>query len=324
VISIKRYMRVDGKADDTLLRLVHLLMEGIERHSVEGAPEELARLREGTRRVVEAIESAVPPDELLELGAGAMDALKQYNEHVAEHLRGPIAELRAKVRLLTDAITAISGSSSENIQRLQEIKGRLLSPLDPRDIRSMRMKLSQCLDGVLAEAERQRAESDRAAEQLNRRGINPPNAGAEDSPIDPETGLPTRDQAEEVIAQACQDGDPAFVAVMALNQMQTINRSLGRQFGDMILLRFATFVRRQLPVVHQAFRWSGPTVVALVRSRSMLEARATMEPILSQRLSVRTADNDVQVPISTRWTLLPLTASPRLLFHKMDSFANPE
>jgi GGDEF domain-containing protein len=105
-----------------------------------------------------------------------------------------------------------------------------------------------------------------------------------------------------------------------VNQMETVNKSLGRPFGNQMLLRFATFVREQLPVVHPVFRWSGPAVVSLVRRGSMPEARGMIESVLVQRLSVRTANNEVQVPISTRWTVLPLAASPRQLFHKMDTF----
>jgi GGDEF domain-containing protein len=321
VISIKRYMRADGKADDTLPRLVRLLIEGVERNCVEGAPDELARFQVSTQPVLAAIESAAPPDELLGHAARAMDALKQYNRHAAEYLRRPAAELQAKVKLLTAAITAISSSSSENIQRLQQIKGQLLSSLDPRDIRAMRLRLSQCLDSVLAEAERQRAEADSAAEQLNRRVSTSPGGSEE---VDPATGLPTRDRAEEVIAQACQDEVPAFIAVMVINQIQTMIGTFGQEFGDLILQRFAAFVRQKLPAVDQLFRWSGPTVVALVRRRSVLDARGTIEALLVQRLTIRTGTPDVQIPISSRWTVVPLTASPRLLFQKMDSFANFE
>lgn len=314
-------MRADGKADDTLPRLVRLLIEGVERNCVEGAPDELARFQVSTQPVLAAIESAAPPDELLGHAARAMDALKQYNRHAAEYLRRPAAELQAKVKLLTAAITAISSSSSENIQRLQQIKGQLLSSLDPRDIRAMRLRLSQCLDSVLAEAERQRAEADSAAEQLNRRVSTSPGGSEE---VDPATGLPTRDRAEEVIAQACQDEVPAFIAVMVINQIQTMIGTFGQEFGDLILQRFAAFVRQKLPAVDQLFRWSGPTVVALVRRRSVLDARGTIEALLVQRLTIRTGTPDVQIPISSRWTVVPLTASPRLLFQKMDSFANFE
>jgi len=195
--------------------------------------------------------------------------------------------------------------------------------LDVKQIYSVKERLSQCLDSVLVEAERQHSAAARAAEQVNRptqRPTVPSDAGEAPAP-DAATGLPARAQAEEAIAQCCQDEAAAFVAIMVINQVETLNRSLGGQSGDVILQRFAGFVRQELPSIDQVFRWSGPTVVALLRRRSALEVRSVIGPLLLQRLTVKIVNPDVQVPVSARWTVLPLMASPRLLFHKMDVFA---
>jgi GGDEF domain-containing protein len=270
-----------------------------------------------------ALGSEAPLADLMDLAANAMDALKQHNLHVVEYLRSKDIELQAKVRLLTDCITSVSSSSSENMRRLQQIKSQLLSTLDVKQIYSVRERLSQCLDSVLVEAERQRSEVDRAAAQVNRpsQRLNLPGAAGEAPSADAATGLPARAQAEDAIAQCCQDEAAAFVAIMVINQVETLNRSLGGQSGDVILQRFAAFVRQQLPSIDQVFRWSGPTVVALLRRRSALEVRSVIGPLLLQRLTVRIVNPDVQVPVSARWTVLPLMASPTLLFHKMDVFA---
>jgi len=323
VISIRRYLLADQKTGATLLPLVQLLIEGIEQHSVEGAPGELAHLRESAQRMLAALGSEAPLAELMDLAANAMDALKQHNLHVVEYLRSKDIELQAKVRLLTDCITSVSSSSSENMRRLQQIKSQLLSTLDVKQIYSVRERLSQCLNSVLVEAERQRSEVDRAAAQVNRpsQRLNLPGDAGELPSADAATGLPARAQAEDAIAQCCQDEAAAFVAIMVINQVETLNRSLGGQSGDVILQRFAAFVRQQLPSIDQVFRWSGPTVVALLRRRSALEVRSVIGPLLLQRLTVRIVNPDVQVPVSARWTVLPLMASPTLLFHKMDVFA---
>jgi GGDEF domain-containing protein len=322
VISIRRYLQQDQKGEDPLLPLVRILLEGIGNHAVEGAPGESA-LRESTQRVLAALELQTPPAELLTLGANAIDALREHNLSAAEHHRYPIAELQAKVRLLTDAVTSISSSSPENVRRLEQIKGQLLSTMKVKEIHSLRERLSQYLDEVLTEAERRRSELDRIAEELNRPSRRP-NAtvraeGA--AAMDATTGLPARAMAEDAIAECCQEGADAFVAIMVINQVQTINRGIGVASGDLMLQRFAAFIRQQLPGIDRVFRWSGPTVVALLRRRSALDVRCVIQPLLLQRLTVKIGTPDVQVPISARWTVLPLMTSPRLLFHKMDSFA---
>jgi GGDEF domain-containing protein len=327
VISIKRYLQADRETENALLRLAQLLIEGVARSAAEGLPVESPSLHESTRQVLAALESGAPPEELLGHAARAMDALKQHNQEVVEYLRRPVAELQLKVKLLTAAITAVSSTSDATIGRLRQIKGQLLSTVGAREIQSLKVHLSECLDGVLAEAQRQRDASDRAAEHLNRSAVQPLNSpGAGGPATDPATGLPARGRAEEAIAQACQDEAPAFVVVMAINQLQNLNRSFGVQVGDAILQRFVAVVREQLPAIDQLFRWSGPTIVSLVRRRSAHEVRGAIQPILARNLghTVNTFSGDVHVPISSRWIVLPLMASPRLLFHKIDSFAGSE
>ncbi len=332
MISFKPYLQGDRKNEKALIQVAELLIDGIEKHAVESASGESARLGESMRQVLSAIESGTscPPEELVGHTTRAMDALQQYNQNAVEYLRRPIAELQAKVKILTAAITAVSSTSEENIGRLRQIRGQLLSTVGVKEIHLLRTHLAECLDGVLAEAQRQRTESDRAAEQLNRSASQPLRASAGGDPAlpatDPATGLPTREWAEDVIAKACQDEAPAFVVVMAINQAQTLNRNFGAEFSDVILQRFAAFVREQLPPIDQLFRWSGPTIVSLVRRTSPHEVRGAIQPLLAKKLghTVSTVTGDVHVPISARWTVLPLMASPRLLFHKIDNFAISE
>lgn len=322
MISIRRYMQGNEKAHDKLLQLAQLLIEGMESHAVEGPPGELAHFRVLTRRVLASLESQADPAEVLALGANAMDALGQHNRNAVEYLRAPTAELQAKVTLLTEAIASIASSSTENIHRLHEMKGKLLATVDVKEIRSLRQRLSLCLDGIMAEAQRQRSEMDRVAENLNRPSRPAgPSRDAEVPATDAATGLPARAQAEECIAQCCQGEAAAFVAIMVINQAETLNRSVGGQYADIILHRFAEYIREELPRIDEVFRWSGPTVVALLRRRSALDVRCMIEPLLLQRLTVRVGNPAIQVPISARWTVLPLVASPRLLFRKMDVFA---
>ena len=329
MISIRKYLQGERQTEGALLSLALLLIEAMDRHAVEGAPEELARFQECTRELIGALGSHAPPAELLASAERAVEALRQYNLHVVEYWKRPVADLQAKVKLLTAAITAVSSASQENILRLREIKGQVLGSMEVKDIRSLRTRLAECLDGVLAEAEKHRAETDRAALELIRPSSRQAQREQSGEPVrkDPSTGLPVRVEAEAAIAQACQEDAPAFVVVMVINRVQTLNRSFGEQFGEVILGRFSEFVQQQLLPVDQLFRWSGPTVVALIRRKSTLDVvRGAIDTLLAPRLqhTVNTITREVQMPISARWTVLPLMTSPRLLFHKIDGFAGFE
>ena len=322
MISIRNYLQADRRTEQMLLQLVRLLVCGLEQHSAGGAPEEASRLHERSREFLGALDSQLAPEELLSHAENVLDALRQHNQAAKEYLQRPVQELQAKVKMLTEAITAMSSGRWDGIQRLRQIKQEMTSLASVKEVHSFRRQLGECLESVLAEAERQRAESDRIGERLNHPDQRAQVTGMADPLRDVATGLPIRPVAEEAIAQACQEQAHAYVVVMVINNMQTINGSFGRAFGDLLMHRFADFVREQLPAVDQLFRWNGPTVVALVKRRSALEVRVAIEGILTQPLSVKAPGCDVQVPIFARWAAVPLMASPRVLFRRMDSFAD--
>jgi GGDEF domain-containing protein len=216
----------------------------------------------------------------------------------------------------------MSGASSKNIDRLKKIKGQLLSSVTDNGVRSLRALLSECLDGVLAEVERLRAEADSASEKLKRlnRHSDPSGSNDEGLAIDPATGLPPREQAELAIALACQNEAPAFVVVMVVNQLRSLNQNFGYAFGDVVLRRFAEFVDMNLPASDRLFSWSASTIIALVSSTP--DVRNVIASLLVRKLTVKGNGLEPELPVSCRWTLLPLMASPRLLFHKIDGFVD--
>jgi len=322
MISIRNYLQADRRTEQMLFQLTRLLVCGLEQHSVEGAPEEASRLQESSRQFLAALDSRKAPEELLSRAGCVLDALRQHNQAATDYLQRPVAELQAKVKMLTETITTISSGRWDGIQRLRQIRHEMTSLASVREVHSFRRQLGECLESVLAETERQRAETDRIGERLNHPDQQAQVTGMADPLRDAATGLPIRPVAEEAIAQACQEHAHAYVVVMVINNMQTINGSFGRAFGDLLMHRFADFVREQLPAVDQLFRWNGPTVVALVKRRSALEVRVAIEGILTQPLSVKAPGCDVQVPIFARWAAVPLMASPRVLFRRMDSFAD--
>jgi GGDEF domain-containing protein len=328
VISIRKYLQADRQAEESLAQLCRVLLAGMEQSAAQSESAESTRVLESTQSVLAGMDAGVPTAELLENASRTVAAFQQHHCHVVEQAQWPVADLRAQVKVLTAAITEVSSSSHENIRRLQQIKDKVLSVMDVKELRTLRSRLGECLDSILVAAEHQRAETARAVEQVNRSllpAVQPSGAPDAQEPVDPATGLPPRAHAEDAIAQACQNGIPAFVVLMVVNRVHALNQSFGDDLGDGILKRFSGFVRQQLPVVDQVFRWTGPALAVLVRRNSTVDTvRAEIDSLLAQKLehTLTTISRTVQIPISARWTVMPLVASPRLLFHKMDSFVD--
>ena len=143
-----------------------------------------------------------------------------------------------------------------------------------KDVCSVKAALSECLGYIREETTRQRTSSEQTLEQLNR-GLQEVRKIPAAAPVhgnnDDVTGLPPRTLAETAIAQASRSETPIYVAVMVIDRLSSFNATFGRETGDQVLCYFAGFVRRQLLPDDQAFRWSGPALVALLPRNDGIE-----------------------------------------------------
>ena len=113
-------------------------------------------------------------------------------------------------------------------------------------------------------------------------------------------------------------GHPAPGAVMG---------AAGQKVGNDVLLHFSEWVAKRLRPEDRLFRWSGPALLALLPRVNRIEiVREEMARVMDApfEYTVQTSSRGVLLPVTARWSVFPMMASPRLLFHKIDSFVNSQ
>jgi len=321
VISLKKLL-ADSETEAALLRMVKLLLNGIVLHSLEGDPEDFANLREGLAAVEQRLDQANSPADLLDLSKSALESLEQYRRRTNRYLRLQSVEYQSMVKMLTSTVTAITASGDTNVRQLKEIESQVESATKIDDVRQIRDRLSECLDGIRLETERQRTEAARTAAELMR-GLEHAEQIADSTEPDPVTGLPGRRQAEDAFAQAASKQEPAFVLVVVVDRIPILNTRFGHEVGDEVMRYYADFLKQQLHTEDLLFRWTGPVLSALLFRANRLErVRDEIGRIMELKYehTVRTASRTILLPISVRWMLFPLMASPRLLAQKIEAF----
>jgi diguanylate cyclase (GGDEF)-like protein len=328
VISIKKYLESGNELEQALLQVVQLLLQGIGQHAVEGESEDCFAFRQNMERTKEAIAQANSLPELMMQVGGAVKALEEYNLRAARYFGLRNDEFQKMFQMLMATIGSISSTGTENVRRLQEIEGQVVVAAQIEDVRQIKTKLSECLDAIRQETERQKVETSRAMEQLNQ-GLESAQ-GSEKKPtpeVDPVTDLPSRPQAEGALETASQEEETAYAAVVVVDRIQHINLRYGRSAGDEVLRYFAGILRRQLPRKDPIFRWTGPSMVVLLRRLSRIEVvRKELASLMNYEFeyTIKTPSRSVLMPIAARWLLLPLTAAPRLLISKIDTFVGQQ
>jgi GGDEF domain-containing protein len=327
VISIKKFLSSDNEAERALLHALRLLVQGIGQHAVDGDAAESLRFRESMQKVYDALSEEIAPSELLVLAGSVLNGLEDHNRRTSIHFRLQTAELQNMLKMLTFTVGVVTSLGNTNVGRLSEIEKQVESTSKLDDVLVIKSKLADCLADIRNEAERQRRETGETMEQLTR-GLNQARSRAtgvlDRTAPDVVTGLPLRPEAELALANSGRSGSQAYAAVLVLDRLQSLNMRFGRETGDEVLVAFARMVRKELTPDDRLFRWSGPTLLALLpRGGTVERVRSEVARIMENKLehTVQTASRSVMFPIAARWTVFPMMAAPRLLYQKIDAFA---
>jgi GGDEF domain-containing protein len=327
VISIKQFLSLNTEADQALVHVVRVLIEGIGHQIAGGDADDCARFRETLQEFSDALIDGTSRAELLVRAGSVLNGFEEYNHRALKQQRLQTAELQNMVKMLAYTVRAVSAASSSNVGILGDIEQRIAVASELDDVRIIKAKLSDCLTDIRREAERQQKEAAETIEQLNH-GLNQARKRApvphDDDAPDPITGLPPRPEAEAALAQAGHGGTRAYAAILVLDRLQIVKQRFGREVGDEILAAFTRMVRTQLGPEDQLFRWSELALLALLARPDSLESvRNEVGRLMATRLehTIQTPSRSILLPVSARWTLFPVMASPRLIYQKLDAFA---
>jgi diguanylate cyclase (GGDEF)-like protein len=329
VISIKKFLTQNADENQTLMHVVRVLIDGVGQHAMTGEVGDGALFRETVMKVSDALVDTLSTAEILELAGSVLKALEDHNDRITKHRRLQTLELHNMVKMLTSAVGAVSAASNANIHILGEIENQLAIVSELDDVLIMKAKLSDCLTDIRKEAARQLIEGGEIAEQLGQ-GLDQARklatSMAEGKPKDPITGLPLRPEAEAELAKPARTGSEAKLAVMVVDRLWALNQRFGSEVGDEVLAAFVLMVQQHLKPGDLFFRWGGPVFLALLSRPSSVErVRAEFGRVMETKLehTIETRSRSIMVPISARWTVLPMMAAPRLLYQKIDAFAAP-
>lgn len=317
MISLKKILQDDGAAGETLLRIVRLLLQGIEQHAIEGDPETVPGFRTGIQRLADSLEGDLTVSELLVQSGSVLQSLQDYNRRALRYLKRPAGEWQAAVIMLLSAMAALQPDGPA-VSRLRELAGHVRAASGPEEAHKIRLQLSECLTSLQLDNRRNR-DPDPPGPLPSSAGSQPQEAANE-----PVAGLSTRLQAEEALAGAWLTDPPSYVAVMAMDRLRVFNMRFGHSVGDEVICYYGEFLRERLRPEDRMFRWSNTALLVLLPRPNRLEiVRDEVARVMDARCehTVQTASRTILLPIAARWTVFPSMAAPRLLIHKIDAFA---
>jgi GGDEF domain-containing protein len=327
MISIRKYLEAarNDELATALLRMNRLLLQAIRLHAVEVDPSDLERFQAEMQQLEARLDSARGGADILVTAGAAIKALEAYNRRVGRTMRAQLLELRQMVSTLTEGVEKLAAGHERSITNLRDIGKQVERASTIEDIRLLRAKLADCVSELEREVSRQKEESaqviTRLKTEINRVSsqIKPENL------LDPVTGLPFRAAAERALEAACAEGAHVHVAVFVVDRLALVNARFGYAVGDKLLNAFLERLRKHLSAADPIFRWSGPTIVALLE-------RAAPTPVIEREMRrfaserheefIQVGGRSIILSVACSWTLIPafeyLSAEP--LIAKIDQF----
>jgi len=327
MISLKRYL--DASSGETYLRILGLLADLAAQQPVDIDHRQCERFQSEIARI-QARFSGEPKSEQLPLAAGAIgQALAAYNQTVTDFVHRQGSELQNMISMLTATIMSLGSGSELSTRNLGVIETQLKSASALDDIRSLRVRLQECLNHVREEAQRQRDETKISIDSLRHELASSRNRlehHGVTATTDPVTGLAVRSAAEAAIQEAAEAPGSQYVMVAVLGKMQAINSRFGYVVGDEVLCEFAARIAGRLCSNAAFYRWSGPTVLGLLQRTGPLhvirtEVSRVAEIPISRSL---TGLQNAFITTSPAWMVLPVAPPAADLILQIDKFVSQQ
>src|SRR5262249_41332500 len=144
----KRSRQPEAIDREELLRVVRLLLQGIALHSVEGDREDFEKFRTDMQALLKTVDQDPSPSVLLVTTGSALKTVEDYNQRVTRYMRTQGAELQHMIAMLTRTIATLGSGNERSVTRLREIEGQLEKASVIEDVRMLKVRMEQCLEGI--------------------------------------------------------------------------------------------------------------------------------------------------------------------------------
>jgi GGDEF domain-containing protein len=324
--SLKGYFSREPEADGVQHRITSLFLEGIARHAVEGDKADYERFREDMDKCSASLSPVTPTSELLVLVGGALRTMEDYNQRTSKFVHRQSTDLQHMVSMLTQALITVGSSSEHSVNRLQDIEKSLEGTHVVKDIQTLKLRLSECLEAVREEAKRQKQDGQSALVTLQQE-LGSSGEHLDTPPIAPETdavtGLAGTVEAERAIRTALVSPADKFLLVAVCSRVLAFNARFGYAVGDRVLAALAEQFRKGLSARDQVYRWHGPVLVALLeRTEPIDRVRAEIRSFADTRLekTIEVGQRTVLLPISATWVVFPVEPPLPVFLKQMELF----
>ncbi len=319
---------VGNTNEAALRRMILLTLETVEAFTIPGDDIDYRQFRADIRHLSERFNRERDPEVPLILAGQFYSSMKDYFDRTNRFLSLQNTEYQKMVSMFTDTISSLNNSGQRTVEHLREIEQDIERATLIEDVRSLRVRLGECLSNIRDEIDRQESITAELGSQLVQEQELSAETVVDSRSIvqttnDPVTGFPTEKQAESALVSAIEDEHDYFVVPIIAKGAEKIYAQLGSEVGDSCLYKLAERLRVLTSRGDPVFRWRGVAFLAILkRPATTTEVRREVYNVINAQRdeSIQIGGRTIWLPVSAAWDVIAVKPPLSSLMSRIDQF----
>ena len=121
--------------------------------------------------------------------------------------------------------------------------------------------------------------------------------------IDAYTGLPNKNACNELLNKKDIITDSTACIMFDLNNLKTVNDTMGHSAGDQLILNFAKLLRSVIPEKDFVGRYGGDEFIAVIYHTSEAEIKEILKSLSREKERLNSCENQLPIDYACGWAL---------------------
>ena len=121
--------------------------------------------------------------------------------------------------------------------------------------------------------------------------------------IDAYTGLPNKNACNELLNKKDIITDPTACIMFDLNNLKTVNDTMGHSAGDQLILNFAKLLRSVIPEKDFVGRYGGDEFIAVIYHTNEAEIEEILKVLYREKDRLNSYENQIPIDYACGWAL---------------------
>ena len=140
--------------------------------------------------------------------------------------------------------------------------------------------------------------------------------------IDAYTGLPNKNACNELLNKKDIITDSTACIMFDLNNLKTVNDTMGHSAGDQLILNFAKLLRSVIPEKDFVGRYGGDEFIAVIYHTSEAEIKVILKSLYREKNRLNSYENQIPIDYACGWALSSddMSGTMQMLLDEADAY----